>query len=101
MQVDRAAKQLEALGNATRLQIYRLLVRAGHDGLPVGQIQQALGVPGSTLSHHLQRLLRVELIRQDRQGASLICRANYAAMDALVGFLGDECCLGVDRDDAA
>jgi ArsR family transcriptional regulator len=101
MQVDRAAKQLEALGNATRLQVYRLLVRAGHDGLPVGRIQQALGVPGSTLSHHLQRLLRVELIRQDRHGASLICRANYDEMEALIGFLSNECCIGVDRDDAA
>jgi DNA-binding transcriptional ArsR family regulator len=95
MNVEQAAKQLEALGNTTRLQIYRTLVRAGEAGLPVGQIQERLGIPGSTLSHHLQRLLLTGLVTQERQATTLICRANYPTMNALIGFLADECCADV------
>jgi DNA-binding transcriptional ArsR family regulator len=92
MNVEQAAKQLEALGNVTRLQVYRTLVRAGEAGLPVGQIQDRLGIPPSTLSHHLQRLLLTGLVTQERQATTLICRANYPAMNGLIGFLADECC---------
>ena len=92
MNVEQAAKQLEALGNATRLRVYRTLVRAGEAGLPVGQVQEHLGIPGSTLSHHLQRLLLTGLVTQERQATTLICRANYPAMNGLIGFLADECC---------
>lgn len=92
MNLEQAAKQLEALGNATRLQVYRTLVRAGKAGLPVGRLQEKLGIPASTLSHHLQRLVATELVTQERQATTLICRANYPAMDSLVGFLVDECC---------
>jgi DNA-binding transcriptional ArsR family regulator len=92
MNVEQAAKQLEALGNTTRLQIYRTLVRAGDAGLPVGQIQERLKIPGSTLSHHLQRLLLTGLATQERQATTLICRASYPAMNGLIGFLADECC---------
>lgn len=92
MKVEEAAGQLEALGNPTRLRVYRLLVRAGDAGLAVGRIQRKLGMPGSTLSHHLRRLLSVGLVTQERQVTTLICRANYPAMDALVGFLVNECC---------
>lgn len=92
MKVEQAAKQLEALGNVTRLQIYRLLVRAGEVGLPVGQIQERLGIPPSTLSHHIQRLLMTGLVTQERQSTTLICRASYPAMNGLIGYLADECC---------
>lgn len=92
MNLEEAAKQLEALGNATRLQVYRTLVRAGKAGLPVGRLQEKLGIPASTLSHHLQRLIATGLVTQERQATTLICRANYPAMDSLVGFLVDECC---------
>lgn len=92
MNVEEAAKQLEALGNATRLQVYRTLVRAGDAGLPVGRLQERLGIPASTLSHHLQRLIATGLVTQERQATTLICRANYPAMTGLVGFLVDECC---------
>ena len=92
MNIEEAAKQLEALGNPTRLQLYRTLVRAGHGGLPVNQVQERLGIPASTLSHHLQRLIRNGLVTQERQGTVLICRANYPAMRKLIGFLADECC---------
>lgn len=92
MNVEQAAKQLEALGNATRLQVYRSLVRAGDAGLPVGRLQERLGIPASTLSHHLQRLIATGLVTQERQATTLICRANYPAMNGLIGFLADECC---------
>ena len=89
MKVEKAAEQLEALGNPTRLRVYRALVRAGDDGLPVGRLQDKLGVAASTLSHHLQRLIRTGLVSQERQVTTLVCRANYSAM----GFLVDECCV--------
>ena len=93
MKVEKAAKQLEALGNPTRLQLYRALVRAGDAGLPVGHLQEKLRIAASTLSHHLHRLILTGLVTQERQATTLICRANYPAMNSLVGFLVDECCV--------
>ena len=95
MKLEEAARQLEALGNPTRLQVYRTLVRAGDGGLAVGRLQDRLGIPASTLSHHLQRLIATELVTQERQATTLICRANYPAMNGLIGFLADECCADV------
>jgi ArsR family transcriptional regulator len=92
MNVEKAAEQLESLGNATRLRVYRALVRAGDTGLPVGQLQQKIGIAGSTLSHHLHRLIVTGLVTQERQATTLICRANYPEMNGLIGFLVDECC---------
>jgi ArsR family transcriptional regulator, arsenate/arsenite/antimonite-responsive transcriptional repressor len=92
MKVEKAAVQLEALGNTTRLEVYRKLVRAGDAGLPVGGLQAKLKLPASTLSHHLKRLIETGLVTQERQGTTLICRANYPGMNALIGFLSDECC---------
>src|SRR5579862_2919141 len=92
MNIEQAAKQLEALGNPTRLRVYRALVRAGEDGLPVGRLQERIGIAASTLSHHLHRLILTGLVTQERQATTLICRANYVAMDALLGFLVEECC---------
>ncbi len=92
MNVEIAARQLEALGNVTRLEVYRTLVRSGPDGLAVGHLQQRLGVAASTLSHHLKYLVDRGLITQERQATTLICRAEYPAMNALIGFLADECC---------
>ncbi len=92
MKLEKAAKQLEALGSPTRLQVYRMLVRAGDGGLPVGRLQSRLGIAASTLSHHLHRLILTGLVTQERQATTLICRASYPAMNALLGFLSDECC---------
>jgi DNA-binding transcriptional ArsR family regulator len=92
MKVEKAAKQLEALGNPTRLRLYRALVRAGDAGLPVGRLQERIGIAPSTLSHHLHRLILTGLVTQERQGTTLLCRANYETMHALIGFLTDECC---------
>ncbi len=101
--IDDPALCLGALGNATRLDIYRLLVRAGRSGRSVGEIGRALGVPGSTLTHHLKRLIAVRLITQQRHGASLLCRANFEVMTGLVAYLTAECCVeeGVDGSQAA
>ncbi|RUM98248.1 ArsR family transcriptional regulator [Pseudaminobacter arsenicus] len=92
MKLEKAALQLEALGNPTRLQLYRTLVRAGDEGLPVGRIQDKLDIPASTLSHHLKRLVDTGLVSQERQATTLICRAHYPAMQSLIGYLADECC---------
>ncbi len=92
LNTQNAAPQLEALGNPTRLSLYRLLVRAGHPGLSVGQCQQRLEIAASTLSHHLKTLIIVGLVSQERDGTTLICRANYASMSGLIGYLADECC---------
>src|ERR1700758_2048313 len=92
MKIDDAAARLEALGNPSRLRIYRALVRAGDAGLSVGKLQTKLDLAGSTLSYHLKGLLTVGLVVQERRATTLICRANYDMMHALVGFLVDECC---------
>ena len=93
MRIDDAATRLEALGNPTRLRIYRTLVRAGDPGLAVGKLQSRLAIPASTLSHHLKTLIIVGLITQERDATTLICRANYAVMRGLVDFLVAECCM--------
>ena len=105
MDIEEAAAQLEALGNPTRLKVYRALVRAGDDGLPVGRLQARLGIAASTLLHHLHKLILVGLVTQERQATTLLCRANYPVMQSLLGFLVEECCAesgcAADRPDEA
>ncbi len=91
--LDQAAARLEALGNPTRLSVYRLLVRAGPDGHPVGHIQSALGIAASTLSHHLKLLEMSGLVLRRKKGVTHFCSANYATMDELIAFLTEECCV--------
>jgi ArsR family transcriptional regulator len=92
MDIDTTASRLEALGSPTRLRLYRLLVRAGSAGLSVGQVQEKLGIPASTLSHHCRALVQVGLVQQERAGTSLICRTNYDVMRGLIDDLTAECC---------
>ncbi len=92
MKLAEAAAALESLGNETRLTVYRTLVRAGPAGLPVGKLQSKLGVPASTLSHHVGHLVKCGLVTQTREGRVLRCCAHYPKMNALVGFLVEECC---------
>ena len=87
-----AAPLLAELGNETRLAIVRLLVRAGEEGLTVGEVQRAVRVPASTLSHHLQRLRGVGLVTQTRRGSTLWCRARLDRIRATADFLIAECC---------
>lgn len=92
MKLDDAAAHLEALGNPTRLKIYRTLIRAGDAGMPVGRLQDRLKIAPSTLSHHIKALVVVGLVSQVREATTLICHANYEVMQGLVNFLVAECC---------
>lgn len=92
MNIDDIATRLEALGNPTRLRLFQTLVRAGEAGLPVGKVQERLGIAASTLTHHLQKLMLVGLVTQERRATILVCRANYAMMREVAGALVDQCC---------
>jgi DNA-binding transcriptional ArsR family regulator len=92
MKIDDVANRLEALGNPTRLKIYRTLVRAGEPGLAVGRLQEKLKIAPSTLSHHVKTLVSAGLIRQLREATTLICHANYDVMRDLVEYMVEECC---------
>lgn len=96
MKIDKAASQLAELGHVTRLEIYRTLVKAGHDGKSVSAIQERLSIPASTLSHHISRLVRVGLVLQTREGRVLRCNAQYQELNSLIAFLSEECCSGGD-----
>ena len=93
MNLKTAATCLEKLGNPTRLQVFRLLVKAGSEGMPVGEIQERLSVPASTLSHHVSHLMQAGLVSQTREGRVLRCSPNFPLMDELIGFLTSECCV--------
>ncbi|MES2136921.1 MAG: metalloregulator ArsR/SmtB family transcription factor [Pseudomonadota bacterium] len=94
MKAQAAIGALGALAQEHRLALFRLLVQAGDTGMPAGAIAEALGVPNSSLSFHLAQLRNAGLILQERQHRSLIYRANYPAMNALVGYLLENCCGG-------
>ncbi len=101
MKLETAANILAKIGNPTRLQIVRLLVRAGDEGLPVGKIQQQLGIPGSTLTHHISHLKSAGVIRQRRQQATLICTMEYDLLRDLVAYLTEECCSDIEAKENA
>ncbi len=92
MENEMAAKRLAELGHNTRLSIFRYLVKVGDEGAPVGQIQNKLGIPGSTLSHHINRLVSVGLIRQVRESRTLYCVPQFEVLRELIEFLLSECC---------
>lgn len=91
-----AADRLAALGNPTRISLYRLLVRAGDGGLNMGEIQHHLKIPASTLSHHVNALVQANMITREKRGREIICVANYEAMHEVVDYLTAECCTGFD-----
>ncbi|HEU5483187.1 MAG TPA: metalloregulator ArsR/SmtB family transcription factor [Sphingomicrobium sp.] len=96
MKASTAIHALGALAQEHRLALFRKLVQAGDKGMSAGAIAEALGVPNSSLSFHLAQLRNAGLILQERQHRSLIYRANYPAMNALVGYLMENCCAGAD-----
>jgi ArsR family transcriptional regulator, arsenate/arsenite/antimonite-responsive transcriptional repressor len=89
-----ALAALAALGQPTRLEIFRLLMRRGPDGLAAGAIAEAVGCAHNTLSSHLSILARSGLIRGSRDGRSIVYRADVEGMRALIGFLINDCCDG-------
>ncbi|MBK0398756.1 helix-turn-helix transcriptional regulator [Limibaculum sp. M0105] len=86
---------LAALGHDARLGIFRLLVRAGPDGLNIGDIGRHLDLAPSTLAHHLGTLVAAGLVVQERQGREVINRADFEAMRRVLDFVSAECCSGV------
>jgi len=95
LDIDTAALLLDQLGNQTRLRIVRLLVRAGEKGRTVGDLQRAIEIPASTLSHHLSHLRSAGLVWQERQGTVLNCFVEFNKVSELVDFLTAECCVDV------
>jgi DNA-binding transcriptional ArsR family regulator len=96
MKSETAVEALGALAQQHRLALFRLLVQAGDKGMAAGAIAEKLGVPNSSLSFHLAQLRTAGLILQERQHRSLIYRANYPAMNALVAYLMENCCGGAE-----
>ena len=95
----RAVRALGALGHETRLNVHRLLVLAGDEGLSAGFIAHKLGLPASSLSFHLTHMQNADLITQRRVGTSLFYAVNFDCMDRLVAYLHENCCQGVDGKD--
>jgi DNA-binding transcriptional ArsR family regulator len=91
-QAARYADMLAAMGTEPRLRIVRLLLSAHPEGLVAGEIQSELGIPASTLSHHLDRLKNEDLIEVQRESTFLRYTANTAALQELLAFLYAECC---------
>lgn len=96
MEIEAVAAALKELGHPTRLGVYKALVKAGERGLPVGDLQKKLDVPGSTLSHHISALVSVGLVRQVREGRILNCVAQYDVLYGIMKFLMEECCSDQD-----
>ena len=92
-EMQSVAAAMEVLGNETRLSVCTLLVPAGRSGLTVGNIQEMLAIPASTLSHHISRLFHVGLVLQERQGRKLIRRANSKRGEGVLSFLTRNCCV--------
>jgi ArsR family transcriptional regulator, arsenate/arsenite/antimonite-responsive transcriptional repressor len=90
--VAKYADMMSAMGTEPRLRIMRLLLSAHPDGLVVGEIGEELGIPGSTLSHHLEKLKNEDLVSVQREGTFLRYSANSEALQDLLGFLYAECC---------
>ena len=96
IQEQKAADALAALGNRTRLRIFKLLVRAGREGTNIGTLQKHLGVPPTTLAHHLATLTQAGLMLQERRGREVICTSNYKALNDVLAYVKAECCAGLD-----
>jgi len=91
-QIARYADMFTAMGTEPRLRIMRLLLSAHPEGLVVGDIQSELGIPNSTLSHHLEKLKHEDLVKVRRDSTFLWYTANTDALEELLGFLYAECC---------
>jgi DNA-binding transcriptional ArsR family regulator len=94
MEKVEALAALAALAQESRLDVFRLLVQAGPEGVPAGRIGERLGLPSATLSFHLNQLRQAGLVSFRREGRSLIYTAAYDAMNGLVAYLTENCCRG-------
>jgi len=96
-----AVMALAALAQDNRLDVFRLLVQAGPDGMPAGAVAEALDLAPNTLTFHFDRLRMAGLVTVRREGRSMIYAARYETMNDLLGFLTENCCGGVPRPPAA
>ena len=94
MDTKAAVRSLAALAQDSRLDVFRLLVQAGPEGLAAGEIADRLGLPASTLSFHIKALSHAGLAGSRQQGRFVYYSANFPAMNALIAFLGENCCKG-------
>lgn len=92
--INEATDALAALAQESRLEAFRLLVRAGADGLPAGDIARTLAIPHNTLSTHLAHLTRAGLLQSRREGRSVIYSVDFEGTCGLLGFLIEDCCQG-------
>jgi ArsR family transcriptional regulator, arsenate/arsenite/antimonite-responsive transcriptional repressor len=90
-----AVLQLSSIAQEARLEIFRLLVQAGQNGLPAGKIGETLKIPASTLSFHLKELNHAGLINSRQESRFIYYSANYSAMNDLLIYLTENCCGGV------
>lgn len=88
---------LAALAQETRLDVFRLLVRAGSEGVSAGAIASSLGVPAATLSFHLKELKSCGVVDCRREGRTLIYSPNFSMMNGLLAYLGENCCSGLEE----
>ncbi len=93
--MNSAIKALAALAQETRLTIFRTLVQAGEPGLPAGQLARTLSIPNATLSFHLKELAHAELVVARQENRFIYYSANFATMNALLGYLTENCCAGI------
>lgn len=96
--VEEVAQGFAALGSEARLQVVLTLVRAGTDGLTIGDIQSRTGMPASTLAHHLKFLASAGLIVQEKQGRAVINRPCFARLETLAGYILNQCCADLDGE---
>jgi DNA-binding transcriptional ArsR family regulator len=94
MEKTDAVTALAALAQENRLDVFRLLVQAGPEGMPAGSVATALGLAPNTLTFHFDRLRQAGLVTVRRDGRSMIYAARFEAMNDLLGFLTDNCCGG-------
>lgn len=94
---DLAAQGFAAMGSEARLKVLKTLIRAGEEGLTVGEIQDRTGIAPSTLAHHLKFLAAGELVTQEKRGRAVINRASYKQLQNLAQFILSECCADVQK----
>lgn len=95
MNLATSAKRLASLGHENRLELFKLLMQAGPDGMTIGELQSVLDRPASTLAFHLRELVSSGLVMQEKEGRMVRCRANYRALNEVLQFVKQNCCKGV------
>ncbi len=93
MEINQISQSFLSLAQETRLRVFKILSEYGRDGLPAGEISKRLGIPHNTLSFHLNNLKSAGLVACRREGRSMIYAADTQAIESLIGFLQDNCCI--------